>query len=102
MNGAAVEFRGVSYQAPNGREILHDFNLVIPRGEILVLLGRSGSGKTTALKLVNRLYELSSGDLLVESRAAREWDIVNLRRGIGYAIHEVGLWPHSQLARDIG
>ena len=94
MNGAAVEFRGVSYQVPNGREILHDFNLVVPRGEILVLLGRSGSGKTTALKLVNRLYELSSGDLLVESRAAREWDIIKLRRSIGYAIQEVGLFPH--------
>jgi osmoprotectant transport system ATP-binding protein len=102
MNGAAVEFRGVSYQVPNGREILHDFNLVVPRGEILVLLGRSGSGKTTALKLVNRLYELSSGDLLVESRAAREWDIIKLRRSIGYAIQEVGLFPHYTVSSNIG
>src|SRR5438045_1453000 len=102
MNGAAVEFRGVSYQVPNGREILHDFNLVVPRGEILVLLGRSGSGKTTALKLVNRLYEISSGDLLVESRAAREWDIIKLRRSIGYAIQEVGLFPHYTVSRNIG
>jgi osmoprotectant transport system ATP-binding protein len=102
MNGAAVEFRGVSYQAPNGREILHDFNLVVPRGEILVLLGRSGSGKTTALKLVNRLYEISSGDLLVENRAAREWDIIKLRRSIGYAIQEVGLFPHYTVSRNIG
>jgi osmoprotectant transport system ATP-binding protein len=102
MNGAAVEFRGVSYKAPNGREILHDFNLVVPRGEMLVLLGRSGSGKTTALKLVNRLYEISSGDLLVESRAAREWDIIKLRRSIGYAIQEVGLFPHYTVSRNIG
>src|SRR5436189_215914 len=102
MNGAAVEFRGISYQVPNGREILHDFHLVVPRGEILVLLGRSGSGKTTALKLVNRLYEISSGDLLVESRAAREWDIIKLRRSIGYAIQEVGLFPHYTVSRNIG
>jgi len=102
MNGAAVEFRGVSYRVPNGREILHDFNLVVSRGEILVLLGRSGSGKTTALKLVNRLYEISSGDLLVESRAAREWDIIKLRRSIGYAIQEVGLFPHYTVSRNIG
>jgi osmoprotectant transport system ATP-binding protein len=102
MSGAALEFRGVSYQVPNGREILRDLNLEVYRGEILVLLGRSGSGKTTALKLVNRLYEISSGNLLVEGRAARDWDIIKLRRNIGYAIQEVGLFPHYTVSRNIG
>jgi osmoprotectant transport system ATP-binding protein len=67
-----------------------------------VLLGRSGSGKTTALKLVNRLREHSSGDILVDGRSTREWDVIQLRRHIGYAIQEVGLFPHFTIARNIG
>ena len=104
MNGpeASVEFRDVSYRLPDGREILHALNLEVRRGEILVLLGRSGSGKTTALKLVNRLLEASSGDLLIEGRAAREWDVIKLRRHIGYAIQDVGLFPHYTVSRNIG
>jgi osmoprotectant transport system ATP-binding protein len=67
-----------------------------------VLLGRSGSGKTTALKLVNRLREHSSGDILVDGRSTRDWDVIQLRRHIGYAIQEVGLFPHFTIARNIG
>ena len=61
----AIAFRAVWYQLPNGREVLRDLSFEIPRGEILVLLGRSGSGKTTALKLVNRLLEASRGEIMV-------------------------------------
>jgi osmoprotectant transport system ATP-binding protein len=98
---SAVEFQNVSYRLPNGREILHNLNLEVRRGEILVLLGRSGSGKTTALKLVNRLLEPSEGNLVIEGRDTREWDIIQLRRHIGYAIQEVGLFPHYTVARNI-
>lgn len=99
---AAVEFRDVSYSLPDGREILKQLSFAVSAGETLVLLGRSGSGKTTALKLVNRLLENSSGEVLVEGRSTRDWDIIRLRRHIGYAIQEVGLFPHYTVARNIG
>jgi osmoprotectant transport system ATP-binding protein len=99
---SAVEFRDVTYRLPQGREILRQINLHAAGGEILVLLGRSGSGKTTALKLVNRLREASSGEIRVEGRSTRDWDPIQLRRKVGYAIQEVGLFPHYTVARNIG
>jgi osmoprotectant transport system ATP-binding protein len=99
---SAVQFRNVSYRLPSGHEILRDLSLQACSGEILILLGRSGSGKTTALKLVNRLREHSSGEVLVNGRSTRDWDIIQLRRHIGYAIQEVGLFPHFTIARNIG
>src|SRR5215469_5599533 len=102
MGEPAVEFREVSYRLPDGREVLHKVSLAVNRGEILTLLGRSGSGKTTALKLVNRLLEASSGQILVEGRAVGAWDRIRLRRHIGYAIQEVGLFPHYTIERNIG
>jgi osmoprotectant transport system ATP-binding protein len=102
MPTSAIEFRNVFYEPPNEREIIHDLNLEVRSGEILVLLGRSGSGKTTALKLVNRLLEASRGEIFVEGRSARHWNVIELRRHIGYAIQEVGLFPHYTVARNIG
>lgn len=102
MPNPIIEFRAVSYNLPNGREILRNVDLEVSTGEILVLLGRSGSGKTTALKLVNRLLEISSGELRVEGRSVREWNAIELRRHIGYAIQEVGLFPHYTVERNIG
>jgi osmoprotectant transport system ATP-binding protein len=97
----AIEFRDVSYRLAGGRELVSHLNLQVRRGETLVVLGRSGSGKTTALKLINHLLVPSEGDLLVGGRRTREWDIIRLRRGIGYAIQEVGLFPHFTIARNI-
>ena len=96
-----IEFRNVEYES-GGREILCALNLAIHRGEILVLLGRSGSGKTTALKLVNRLLTLSRGEIRVDSRDVKAWDVIKLRRHIGYAIQDVGLFPHYTVERNIG
>jgi osmoprotectant transport system ATP-binding protein len=96
-----IEFRDVEYVS-GGREVLHHLNLAIYGGEILVLLGRSGSGKTTALKLVNRLLIGSGGEVRVEGRDARAWDVIKLRRHIGYAIQEVGLFPHYTVERNVG
>ena len=96
-----VEFSDVSYILADGRKILQELTFEAHQGEILVLLGRSGSGKTTALKLINRLLELSSGELRVDGRLTSDWNVIELRRHIGYAIQEVGLFPHYTVARNI-
>jgi osmoprotectant transport system ATP-binding protein len=102
MPDSAIQFRNVAYRLENGRELLHDLNLEVRRGETLVLLGRSGSGKTTTLKLINRLLPPSAGEVLVEGRSTRKWDVIRLRRMIGYVIQDVGLFPHFTVARNIG
>jgi osmoprotectant transport system ATP-binding protein len=102
-DGTVIEFRDVSYESPNGQEVLAGLNLQVRRGETLVLLGRSGSGKTTTLKLVNRLLAPSRGEVLVERKpvGGKEKDIVRLRRGIGYVIQEVGLFPHFTVESNV-
>lgn len=97
----AIEFRDVSYAA-NGHVILRRLSLQISRGETIVLLGRSGSGKTTTLKLVNHLLAPSDGEVFVDGRSTRDWDVIRLRRMIGYVIQEVGLFPHFTVERNIG
>src|SRR5689334_5853588 len=101
-NDVAIQFRKVAYELNGGRELLHNVNLEIYRGETLVLLGRSGSGKTTTLKLVNRLLSPTAGEILVDGRSVREWDVIRLRRMIGYVIQDVGLFPHYTVERNIG
>lgn len=100
-NGSAISFRQVSYSLANGHEILRTLDFDVAGGEILVLLGLSGSGKTTALKLVNRLLDNHAGEVSVDGRPVRDWDVIRLRRHIGYAIQEVGLFPHYSVARNI-
>lgn len=102
LDNVVIEFRGAGFSLPSGRALVSDLNLQVQRGETLVLLGRSGSGKTTTLKLINRLHELTTGEVLVEGRASRAWDPIQLRRRIGYVIQEVGLFPHFTVARNIG
>jgi len=101
-NGAAIEFRAVSYRPNGAGDILKDLTLKIYRGETLVLLGRSGSGKTTTLKLINHLLTPTVGEIRVDGRPIREWDIIRLRRMIGYVIQEIGLFPHFTIERNIG
>jgi len=98
---SAVEFRNVSYRIAD-RTILRDISFSIEPGETLVLLGRSGSGKTTALRLINGMHEPSTGEVLVDGKATTAWDRVRLRRGIGYVIQEGGLFPHFTVERNIG
>jgi osmoprotectant transport system ATP-binding protein len=101
-NHPIIEFRDVSLRVGEGRELLCRLNLEVHRGETLVLLGRSGSGKTTTLKLINRLVEPTEGEIKVESRTVGQWDVIRLRRMIGYVIQEIGLFPHFTIARNIG
>ena len=101
MAELGVEFRAAGYEI-GGRTILKDLTLTIQPGETLVLLGRSGSGKTTALRLINGMILPTRGEVLVDGRATTAWDGVRLRRGIGYVIQEAGLFPHFSIGRNVG
>src|ERR1035438_8125594 len=96
-----IEFRDVSYSVA-GTKVLSGFSLEVQSGETLVLLGRSGSGKTTSLKLVNRLLSPTSGEIRVKGVSNGEGDVIRLRRSIGYVIQDVGLFPHFTIERNIG
>jgi osmoprotectant transport system ATP-binding protein len=98
---AVVEFRKASLGIGE-REILKDLTLQVQAGETLVLLGRSGSGKTTALKMVNGLLFPSAGEVLVDGKPTTSWEPVGLKRRIGYVIQEIGLFPHYTVAQNVG
>jgi osmoprotectant transport system ATP-binding protein len=99
---SAIVFHDVSLIVQDGRAILGDLNLDIKAGETLVLLGRSGSGKTTTLKLINRLIEPTRGRILVDGKSTTDWDPIRLRRHVGYVIQETGLFPHFTIERNVG
>ena len=101
--GSSIEFQDVSLRASGGtREIVSDISLEVATGETLVLLGRSGSGKTSLLKLTNGLLIPSKGKILVNQKATTDWDRIKLRRSIGYVIQEAGLFPHFTVAKNVG
>lgn len=97
----AIEFEHVEYRTSGNRTLLAELNLAIANGELLMLLGPSGSGKTTTLKLINGLLTASAGRVVVEGRSVADWDITELRRHIGYAIQEVGLFPHYTVEKNV-
>jgi osmoprotectant transport system ATP-binding protein len=96
-----VEFRQVSFGHPGQAPILAGFSLVVGAGEVVALVGASGAGKTTVLRLVNRLLLPSAGEVRVQGQDTREWDPIRLRRSVGYVIQEVGLFPHLTVAGNI-
>jgi osmoprotectant transport system ATP-binding protein len=96
-----VEFRQVSFGYPRQTTILDGFTLAVDAGEVVALVGASGAGKTTVLKLVNRLLVPDAGGVRVQGRDTTEWDPIRLRRSVGYVIQEVGLFPHLTVADNI-
>lgn len=97
-----VEFRNVTFTVPGATaQIISNLNVTVERGETLVLLGESGCGKTTTLRLVNRLLLPTSGEVLVEGVPTTEWDPIKLRRRTGYVIQEAGLFPHFTVEQNV-
>ena len=97
-----IEFRNVSDKLANGNTLLKNLSFTVLSGETIVLLGRSGAGKTTALKLINRMLEPTEGEVHVEGRATLAWDPISLRRHIGYVIQDAGLFPHYTVEENVG
>jgi osmoprotectant transport system ATP-binding protein len=99
---ALVDLQEVTKRFGSGPLVLDRISIAVEEGSTLALLGASGSGKTTALRLINRLASPDQGRVMVLGRAASEWDVVDLRRRIGYVIQEGGLFPHFTVARNVG
>jgi osmoprotectant transport system ATP-binding protein len=100
---AEIVFDHVTKRYPGRDEAaLDDLTLEIPAGTFCVLVGPSGGGKTTALKMVNRLISFDEGDIRIDGRSVRDLPLVELRRGIGYVIQQIGLFPHMTIAENIG
>ena len=102
MAEAAIEFANVALRLADGRELLSDVSLQLETGTVTALLGRSGSGKTTLLRMVNGLVMPTAGEVRIEGRATGAWDLLELRRSIGYVIQESGLFPHWTVERNVG
>jgi osmoprotectant transport system ATP-binding protein len=101
LTEGAFALRDVTKSYSEERSALEHVSVDVPEGGILVLLGTSGSGKTTALKMFNRLLEPDSGEVVVLGRDARSWDPIALRRQVGYVIQEVGLLPHLTVLENV-
>ena len=101
VTAPAVELADVRKRYATGVVALDGVSLRVDEGRVLVLLGTSGSGKTTALKTVNRLVEPDAGRVTVLGRDVMAWDPIALRRGIGYVIQEAGLLPHMTVAQNV-
>jgi osmoprotectant transport system ATP-binding protein len=99
---AEIVFDNVTKRYPGRSEpAVRNLSLVIPAGEICVLIGPSGGGKTTAMKMVNRLISITEGDIRIDGKSVKKMDVTELRRGIGYVIQQIGLFPHMNVEDNI-
>src|ERR671935_1807395 len=103
VSGAAeIVFDHVTKRYPGRNEAaVDDLSLIVHAGEICILVGPSGAGKTTAMKMVNRLIEFDAGDITIDGTSVRDIDATELRRGIGYVIQQVGLFPHMTVGDNV-
>lgn len=97
-----IKFENVEKSYEDGKKIIDNLNLKINYGECATLIGKSGSGKTTMLKLINGLISPNSGQIFIKGREINDWDIIELRRNIGYVIQQIGLFPHMNIEDNIG
>src|SRR5215213_280844 len=98
---AVIRFEEVAFAHPGGATILRRLDLSIATGETTAIVGRSGAGKTTILRLVNRLLLPTAGRVIVQDRDTAEWDPIRLRRSIGYVLQDVGLFPHMTVEENV-
>lgn len=96
-----IEFERISKSYTKGEAVIKDLNLTIEQGEFITLLGESGCGKTTLLKMINRIVPFDTGYLRIKGKPLSEWNTVQLRRNIGYVIQQIGLFPHMQIWENI-
>jgi osmoprotectant transport system ATP-binding protein len=104
VRGAVVELRNVTKRYGRQTEAagaVNDLSMTVPAGEICVLVGPSGCGKTTTLRMVNRLVEPTSGQILIDGSDVATVEPTELRRGIGYVIQQIGLFPHQSIAQNV-
>lgn len=97
-----IKFENIEKSYENGIKIIDNLNFTIDSGEFITLIGKSGCGKTTMLKLINGLIKPDSGKLFIKGKEINEWDIIELRRSIGYVIQQIGLFPHMTIEDNIG
>ncbi len=97
----AIEFRSVTKQFPDGTVAVDDFSLVLPAHKTTVFVGSSGCGKTTLLRMINRLIEPTSGEITIDGEPIQNRDPVRLRRGIGYVMQNAGLLPHFTVIDNV-
>jgi osmoprotectant transport system ATP-binding protein len=101
--GAQIDFEHVTKRYENSeRPAIDDLTLTLPAGEICVLIGPSGGGKTTALKMINRLISITEGDITVDGQSVNGLEKTELRRGMGYVIQQIGLFPHMTVEENVG
>jgi osmoprotectant transport system ATP-binding protein len=100
--GAAIEFRDLCFATPQGRLLLDNISLSVEVGTTVAILGRSGSGKTTLLRTVNRMVLPTGGEILLHGKSVSDFDLIRLRRNVGYVIQETGLFPHFTVERNVG
>jgi len=96
-----IEYKHVSKVYGDGTEAVSDVSLTINKGELVVFIGTSGSGKTTSMRMINRMVEPSSGEILIDGENMMEKNPVDLRRSIGYVIQQTGLMPHMTVYENI-
>ena len=97
-----IQFENVSKKYPNSdTEVVKNINLTIPTGQIAVIIGPSGCGKTTCLKMINRLIKITGGRILIDGKDIMDYDVIKLRRSMGYVIQQTGLFPHMTVRENI-
>ncbi|GCD12481.1 ABC transporter ATP-binding protein [Clostridium tagluense] len=97
-----IKFENVEKSYKNGIKVIDNLNFTIHSEEFITLIGKSGCGKTTMLKLINGLIKPDSGKIFISGKEINQWDIIQLRRSIGYVIQQIGLFPHMSIEDNIG